>query len=311
MHPLVLNFTPTGMIPQKDHAPSVPIEASEIVEQVLEACELGITLVHLHARKPDGTPSSEAADYAPILEGIRRHRPELVLCTSLSGRTVSDPIARSEVLSLHPDMASLTLSSLNFVKTASVNSPATIVTLAERIAEFGAKPELEVFDLGMVNYLGYLIRKGLIPAPYYVNVLVGNIAGAQLNAAHLAALERDLPDGAIMALAGIGQYQLDAHLVALGLGWGIRAGLEDNVHWDRDRNVVASNQHLLERVHELARIAQRPVMTPEEFGHMGFYNAKRSQKNPPPALRTQSTAHIRPAAPKPSGLPLHQTQPRA
>lgn len=275
MEPLIVNFAPTGMIPMKDHVPSVPIAPQEIIEEVHEAFELGITIAHLHARKPDGTPSSEAADYAPILDGIRKHCPELVVCASLSGRSVSDATARAEVLSLKPDMGSLTLSSLNFVRQASVNAPATIQELAELIQAAGAKPELEVFDLGMVNYLNYLISKGLVNPPFYVNIILGNIAGAQLNAGHLAALERDVPEGAHLVLGGIGHQQLDAHLVAMGLGWGVRVGLEDNIYWDRRRDQVTENLHLLRRIHAIAGIAQRPLMPAAAFGNMGFYNRQR------------------------------------
>lgn len=272
---VVVNFTPTGMIPQKKEAPSVPIDTHEIVEQVHAAYELGISLVHLHARKSDGTPSSEAADFAPILEGVRLHCPDLVMCASLSGRDVQDPILRSEVLSLKPDMASLTLSSLNFVKSASVNSPETIQVLADRIADSGGRPEFEVFDVGMVNYLQYLISKGRVSPPFYINLLVGNIAGAQLSAAHLAALERDLPQGAILALAGLGRFQLDAHMVAMGLGWGIRVGLEDNIYWDRERTRPTTNHDLLQRTHDLVALAGREVMTASDFGALGFYNRYR------------------------------------
>ena len=275
MEPLIVNFAPTGMIPMKDQVESVPISPQEIVEEVHQAYELGITIAHLHARKPDGTPSSEAADYAPILEGVRKHCPDLVVCASLSGRSVSDAAARAEVLSLKPDMGSLTLSSLNFVRQASVNAPSTIQELAHLIHEAGARPELEVFDLGMVNYLNYLISKGLVTPPYYVNVILGNIAGAQLNAGHLAALERDLPPGALLALGGIGQQQLDAHLVAMGLGWGVRVGLEDNIYWDRRREHITQNLHLLGRIHALANLAQRPVMSAAALGKMGFYNRLR------------------------------------
>ena len=275
MNPLIINYTPTGMIPMKESVPSAPISAQEIVESVHRAYEVGITMAHLHARKPNGTPSSEAADYAPILEGVRKHCPDLVICASLSGRTVTDPAARAEVLTLKPDMGSLTLSSLNFVKQASVNAPATIFELARLMQESGARPELEVFDLGMVNYLNYLVSKGLVEAPFYVNLIVGNIAGAQLNAAHLASLERDLPDGALVALGGIGQQQLDAHLMAMGMGWGVRVGLEDNVFFDRKRQRVATNLELLKRIHELAHLAQREMMPAAALGAMGFYNKHR------------------------------------
>ena len=128
---MILNFTPNGMLPRKADVPSVPISAEEIIEQVHEAYTIGITMVHVHARKPNGTPSSEANDYAPIIEGIRKYCPDLVICASLSGRNISDPFARAEVLSLQPDMGSLTLSSLNFAKSASLNAPDTIQFLAQ------------------------------------------------------------------------------------------------------------------------------------------------------------------------------------
>jgi len=268
----IINFTPNGMVPMKDRIPTVPISSQEIIEQVHEAYELGITMVHVHARKKSGKPSSEAKDYAPIIEGIRKSCPDLVICASLSGRDVSDPVQRSEVLSLYPDMASLTLSSLNFPTQASLNSPSTIQTLATRIKEFGAHPELEVFDLGMANYLLYLIRKKLICAPFYVNIILGNIAGAQSRFEDIAAISTKMPPHAHIALGGIGQYQIDAHLMALGAGLGVRIGLEDNVYFDRSKKSITTNMELLRRMHQLIDLSGRKMMSARDFGQLGFYN---------------------------------------
>lgn len=263
------------MIPTKQTAPSVPLEPHEIVEQVHEAFEVGITMVHLHSRNADGTPSSRVEDYAPILKGIRLHCPELVICTSLSGRNVVDPVLRSEVLSLKPDLASLTLSSLNFVSQASVNAPDTIRQLAANIREAGAKPELEVFDLGMMNYLHYLHRKGLVEAPFYINILLGNIAGAQLNPSAVGALLQEAPEDSHISLAGIGPTQLDSHMMALALNLGVRIGLEDNTWFDRDRKQSATNLMLLKRLHALMELSERKLCTARAFGEMGFYNPHR------------------------------------
>jgi len=199
--PLIVNFTPTGMVPTKEMTPHVPISVDEIVEQVHEAAELGITLVHLHARsETTGKPTWEAAIYARIFEGIRRHCPDLVLCASLSGRNFNEFEKRSEVLSLHPDMGSLTLSSLNFPGQASVNSPEMIRLLAEAMIEKGVHPEMEVFDLGMLHYGNYLVQKGLIRSPFYVNIIAGNIAGIQANLSELGLalqlISRKAPDWA-------------------------------------------------------------------------------------------------------------------
>ncbi len=267
---MILNFTPNGMLPRKADVPSVPISAEEIIEQVHEAYTIGITMVHVHARKPNGTPSSEANDYAPIIEGIRKYCPDLVICASLSGRNISDPFARAEVLSLQPDMGSLTLSSLNFAKSASLNAPDTIQFLAQSMLDRGIKPELEVFDLGMVNYLRYLIKKELVLPPFYVNVILGNIAGAQLNLGHASALLMDLPEKSHVSLGGIGRSQYDAHLVALALGLGARIGLEDNTWLDKERTSIASNSQLLRRLHRLMEISDVSLTTSAEFGALGF-----------------------------------------
>lgn len=271
--PLVINFIPTGMVPTKAMNPNVPISVAEIVEQVHEAYEIGISLVHLHARDgEDAAPTWKAEIYGRIFEGIREHCPDLVLCASLSGRNYNVFEKRSEVLSLRPDMGSLTLSSLNFVGQASTNSPGMIQQLALKMLEEGVHPEWEVFDLGMLHYGHYLARKNILQPPYYVNIISGNIAGIQTNLLELGAMVAQLPVGAIWAFGGIGQQQLAANTLAIASGGGVRIGLEDNLHFDCSRKVLATNTSLLRRIHELAHIFERPLMSPADFGALGFYN---------------------------------------
>ena len=266
--PVVVNFAPTGVVPTRAATPHVPIEPAEIVEQVHEACEIGITIVHLHARK-NGEPVADAAIFAEIISGIRKHCPELVICVSLSGRRISDARQRAAVLTLEgdlkPDMASLTLSSLNFARESSRNSPDDVQFLARRMLETGVVPELEAFDVGMINYAHYLIGKGLLRAPFYFNLILGNIASAQCDLLHAGLLTHELPPDSIWAFGGIGRDQLPAAVLALATGGGVRIGLEDNLFLDRSRQVLATNRQLLERVHVLARMFERPVMISTEF----------------------------------------------
>lgn len=273
LSPLIINFTPTGMVPTKDMTPHIPISVQEIVEQVHEACELGITLVHLHARsETTGKPTWEASVYGRIFEGIRQYCPELVLCASLSGRNFNEFEKRSEVLSLHPDMGSLTLSSLNFPGQASVNAPEMIRQLAEAMIEHGVHAEMEVFDLGMMHYGHYLIGKGLIRPPFYVNIIAGNVAGIQASLSELGMAAQLVPPGGHWAFGGIGRQQLPAAAMAVASGCGVRIGLEDNIYLDTGRKKLATNLDLVRKVHELADMFERPVMRPEAFGALGFYN---------------------------------------
>ncbi len=272
MLPLIVNFTPTGMVPTKESNPSVPLDAGEIVEQVIEAYELGITIAHLHAREEDGTPAHRVSAYVPIFEGLRKHCPDLVLCATLSGRNVTEVAERAEVLELQPDMGSLTLGSLNFPSQASVNSPDTILKLIGRMHAAGVTPELECFGFGMINYATYLIRKEILRPPYYYNIILGNLFGAQPNLSELGLLVERLPEDALWSLGGIGSAQITANTIAIASGGGVRVGLEDNIWYDRNRSRPATNIDLLRRVHHLAEIHERRIMEPSEFGGLGFYN---------------------------------------
>jgi uncharacterized protein (DUF849 family) len=266
---VVLNFTPTGMVPMRQDSPHVPIDPEEIADQVHEACLLGITVVHLHARETDGTPSQDAGLYADIIRRVRAFSPELVICVSLSGRLRPDFESRSAPLGLigacKPDMGSLTLSSLNFSREASLNSPEMVQRLAGEMLRKGIVPELEAFDGGMINYAKYLISKGLVRPPYYFNLILGNPASAQADPLSLGAMISQLPEQCEWAVGGIGKAQTASIMLGLAAGGGVRMGLEDNLHYDRQRERLAKNNELLKRTHLLAEQLEREVMKPNEF----------------------------------------------
>jgi uncharacterized protein (DUF849 family) len=267
---LIIDFTPTGLIPTKGLTPYVPISVSEIIEDIHLAWELGITKVHLHARDAiTGNPSFKKEVYASIIEGVRKFAPFLVICVSLSGRTFNKFEERSEALELEgflkPDMGSLTLSSLNFNQIASINSPEMIQNLATKMKNLGIVPELEAFDAGMINYSKYLIKKGLLDPPYYFNLLLGNIACAQADLLHAGIMIRDLPENSIWSLAGIGDQQLMMNSISIAIGGGVRVGLEDNIWYTSSRTTLASNIDLLKRIHILAEANERKIMKSEEF----------------------------------------------
>ena len=269
---LIIDFTPTGLIPTKSLTPHVPISVSEIIEDIHSAWEIGITKVHLHARDiRTGNPTYKKEVYASIIEGVRKFAPFLVVCVSLSGRTFNKFEERSEALELDgylkPDMGSLTLSSLNFNQIASINSPEMIQNLAIKMKTLGIVPELEAFDTGMINYSKYLIKKGLLNPPYYFNLLLGNIACAQADILHAGMMIRELPENSVWSLAGIGDHQLMMNSVSIAIGGGVRVGLEDNIWYASSRTTLARNIDLIKRIHILAEANGRKIMTSEEFRH--------------------------------------------
>jgi len=265
----ILNFTPTGMIPTKKMTPHVPVTPDEIIEDVLQVASLGVTIVHLHARDSvTGEPTYKKEIYDEIIRGIRKDNNDLILCVSTSGRIENTFEKRSECLELDgelkPDFASLTLSSLNFNKQASINTPDMIKDLAKKMMDRGIRPELEVFDLGMVNYAKYLIRKGLLSPPYYFNIILGNIACAQADMLHLGLMVNELPEGSIWSVGGVGNPQLQMNLLSIISGGGVRLGLEDNIWFNEERTRLATNFDFVKRIVSIAETLGKRPYTPTE-----------------------------------------------
>ncbi len=264
--PLVINVACTGVIPTRAHTPHVPLSHNEIVDDVARCMELGVQIVHLHARDERGVQSPQPERYGRLVESIRAlpDGKRLIIGVTTSGRDDPDFETRSRVLDLDgaakPDMGSLTLSSLNFIRSASINQPDTIRKLAQKMKERGIKPELEVFDAGMANFARVLHSEGLIEGPLYVNVLLGNIAGAQADMLQLSAILAALPPLCMVAIAGIGRFQLAANGMGLLFAHGVRIGLEDNIWFDQARTVPASNVSLTQRIIAQAALLERPLL---------------------------------------------------
>lgn len=272
MKKLIINMAPTGLKLTKDETPHVPITPDEICNDVIKCTELGVSMVHLHARDLNSSATYKKECYKGIIEQIREKNKDLILVVSTSGRIFPDFEKRSEVLDLcgdlKPDMASLTLGSLNFNSTASINSPDTIMKLADKMLSKGIKPELEIFDFSMVNFAHNLIKKDLLSKPYYFNIVLGNIGSAQARLLHLGLLVSELPEGSLWSLAGIGYYQKKMNAIGVLEADGVRIGLEDNFWYDDSRTVYATNYSLIDRVVCIANTLGRQVATPREARRM-------------------------------------------
>ncbi|HWQ24352.1 MAG TPA: 3-keto-5-aminohexanoate cleavage protein [Gaiellaceae bacterium] len=268
MNPLIVNAALTGMVPTKEDNPNVPVTPEEIAEDAARCRRAGAAIVHLHARDEHGRPTWRADVYAEIVRRVRERCPDVVVCVSTSGRLWNEFEKRAEVLDLDgelkPEMASLTLGSLNFPRQASVNDPDMIRRLAERMHERGIVPELEVFDLGMVDYATYLLERGVLHPPLYFNLLLGSLGTVSATPFNLALLARALPPGATWAGAGIGRFQLLVNSLAVASGGHVRVGLEDNLWLDPGKRQPASNLALVERLVALARLLGREVATPAQ-----------------------------------------------
>lgn len=268
MTPLIINLAPTGLVPTRTQTPHVPLSAEEIAADCARCCAAGASMLHLHARAADGSPSCDRAVFGELVAAVRSKVPDAIIVTTTSGRRAPEVELRASSLTLEgaqkPEMASLTLGSLNFSAEASISSPSAVTRLAAIMQERGIRPELEVFDLGMVNFAKVLIDKGLIAPPFYFNILLGNVASAQASLLHLGTLVADLPPQSIWSVAGIGRHQSVANALGVAVGHGVRTGLEDNLWFDEARTTLATNLQLVQRVAAQAAALGRPLASREE-----------------------------------------------
>jgi uncharacterized protein (DUF849 family) len=269
MEKKVINFTPTGTQPTKQNS-NAPLSPNKIVEEVHFAFELGISVTHLHARDEHFINTWRPDIYQKIIEGVRKHCPGLSICVSLTGRYFPEFDKRSAVLELMPDMGSLTMSSINFPKAVSVNEPDVIIKLIEKMDEYGVIPEIECFDSGMLNYTNYLINKGILKGPHYINVILGNLYNGQADASTIATILANKPEDSVMCFGGIGKDQIKANLMGIMYADGVRIGLEDNLYY-KDKE-LATNVQLLHRLLRIMKETDIAPMSPEKFKTLGYAN---------------------------------------
>lgn len=269
MKNVILNIALTGMIPTKNLNQSVPLTPQEIAEDADMAVKNGASIVHIHARDKLGEPTWKKEIYAEIIKRIRDKQPKVIITVSTSGRNWSEFEKRAEVLELDgdmkPDMATLTMGSMNFINTASMNSPEMIEKLATTMQQNDIKPEFEIFEPGMIHKANFMLERGIIndEKPYF-NIFLGNLGTAPLEVTNISALINLLPQNATWAFAGLGRYQLRANVMGLTLGGGVRLGLEDNIYHNQEKEVLASNQSQLERMNKIIELMDMEISTIEE-----------------------------------------------
>ncbi len=266
MHdPCIISVAITGSLPRKKDNPAVPITVSEQIESTQAAYEAGASLVHLHVRNDDETPTSAPERFARVLEGIRHYCPGIITQVSTGGRSGAGR-ERGGMLHLRPDMASLATGSVNFPTRVYDNSPELVDWLASEMKERGIKPEIEAFDLSMIFQAAAMQRAGRIVGPLHMQFVMGirnaMPADREVLAFYVKTLARLAP-GSTWTGAGIGRDQVTLIKWSLELGGHCRTGLEDNVRLDK-HTLAPSNAALVAQATDLCREHGRAVATPKE-----------------------------------------------
>ncbi len=263
--PCILCVAITGSVPTKAANPAVPISIAEQVESTHAAFEAGASICHAHVRNDDETPSSDPEKFARLMEGVQKHCPGMIIQFSTGGRSGAGR-ERGGMLSLRPDMASLSVGSNNFPTRVYENPPELVDWLASEMRTYEVKPEIEAFDLSHIHKAAEMNRDGRIPGQLYVQFVMGVKNAMPVDREtfdfYIQTLNRLAPDAQWCA-AGIGPNQIVLNEWAIAAGGHTRAGLEDNVRLDRD-TLAPSNAALIQRAADLCAKYDRPVATPAQ-----------------------------------------------
>jgi uncharacterized protein (DUF849 family) len=261
-NPCIICVAITGSLPQKSDNPAVPVTIPEQIESTQEAFEAGATIAHCHVRDEEGKGTLDPERFARLKEGLEKHCPGMIIQLSTGGRAGSGK-ARGGMLPLKPDMASLSVGSVNFPTRVYDNAPDLVDWLASEMVKYEVKPEIEAFDLSHIVQAVKMASDGRIKGRLYVQFVMGVKNGMPADEPifdfYIETLKRLAPD-ALWCAAGIGKDQLTLNEWSIAKGGHARTGLEDNIRLDRDR-LAPSNAALVKRAVEICERHGRPVAT--------------------------------------------------
>ncbi len=264
--PMVLTAAMVGAETTREQTPYLPITAEEIAEDAVKCREAGAAMVHLHVRTAEGKPSQDAELFRAAIRAIRA-RTDVLIQVSTGGAVGMGVDERCGGLTLtgadKPDMATLTTGTVNFGEEVFWNPRPLVRDIAKRIRAIGLKPELECFDVGMIDEARYLAKEGLVELPAHFDFVLGVPGTLQARPEVLDFMIASLPEGSSWTVAGVGRQQLPFVDEAAKRGGNARVGLEDNIYLSK--GVLAKgNFELVAEAAKRARAAGREVATPEQ-----------------------------------------------
>lgn len=262
MQPVMITAAMVGAEVTKAQQPKLPTTPQEIIQAAVECYEAGASIIHIHVRDSEGNATQDAGLFREVVEGIRA-RCDVITQVSTGGAVWMTAEERLQSIECRPDMATLTTGTVNFGESVFMNNRALVETFARRLQQYKIVPEIEVFDMGMLDEALRLRGMGLISDPIQFDFVMGVPGAIGADPAHLMHMVRCLPSGSTWSVAGIGRHQLTLGVMALALGGHVRVGFEDNIYY-RKGQLAESNAELVARIARIAREMDRPVATPDQ-----------------------------------------------
>jgi 3-keto-5-aminohexanoate cleavage enzyme len=262
MDKLIITVALTGNIPTTEMNPNLPVTPDEIAADVRRCADAGAVVFHVHARDKDQKPTLDIDVFKENARCIKAVAPEIIMQFSTGARAGKDWEARANPVRLMPEMASFTTGSNNLPGIVYENSPEFIEFLAGVFKETGVRPEIEVFETGMISNALYLQKKGLIEAPLHFDFVLGAPGSMAGTVKNLVFLSESIPAGSTWTVAGIGKAEILLATAAIAMGGHVRVGLEDNLYLPDGS--PASNPKLVNKVVAIAGEIGRDIAGPDE-----------------------------------------------
>ena len=262
MEKLIITAALTGAEVTKEIQPNLPITPDEIAQAAYECYLAGVSIVHVHARDEEGNPTQSYDVYKEIVEKIKA-KCNVIVQPSTGGATWHTADERLQPVELSPEMATLSTGTVNFGPDVFMNTEEYIEKFALRMKELGVKPEVEVFERGMIANALKLVKKGILAKPIHFDFVLGVPGACPGEIEDLIYMKNSIPEESTWTVAGIGRYELPLAMAAITMGGHVRVGFEDNIFYSRGVK-AESNAQLVERIVRISKEFGREVATPDE-----------------------------------------------
>ncbi|MFB5196277.1 3-keto-5-aminohexanoate cleavage protein [Neobacillus sp. KR4-4] len=262
MEKLIITVAPTGAQTTRKHTPYVPLSPKEIADSVYEAWQAGASIAHIHVRDENGDNTLNLDTYIDVVNRIQDKCDIIINLTTAGGVDMNDE-DRLRVCELAPEMATFDAGTMNFGSSVFYNTPNFLERLAIKLKEHHVKPEIEIFDVGMIENTMRIIKKGLIEPPFHFQFVLGIHGGMPATPKNLMFLAESIPSGSTWSAIGASKDQLTINTMSILLGGHVRVGMEDSVYYRRGE-LAKTNAQFVERIVDLSKTLGREIATPNE-----------------------------------------------
>ncbi|MCM8711200.1 3-keto-5-aminohexanoate cleavage protein [Clostridium sp. SYSU_GA19001] len=261
---VILTVATTGAWPSKQDTPYIPLTPEEIADEIYACYKAGASVAHIHVRDDEGKASMSFEKFEKTVKLVRERCDIVINLTTSGGIGLTDEIRMKPFIELKPELASYDCGTMNWMhSTVFENSPKFLEKLGLAMQENNVKPEIEIFDAGMVYNALYYLKKGVLKAPLHFQFVLGAPGGMAATVENLVFLKSLIPEGSTWSALGIGKQHLPIMYAALALGGNVRVGMEDNIYY-APKQLAKSNVEFVERTKRIVAELGKEIATPAE-----------------------------------------------